>query len=357
MKFKHFYLFLCCLILAGGSCPVFAAGFPWKQLSKQPDAWYQSDEAKEKAQNVLDYQTKYGDWPKNIDTSQKYQDGDSDRHGGTFDNSATLNEMRFLAKMYRFTPNPEYKEAVLKGINHVLQAQYENGGWPQRFPVSPTSYEHHITFNDDAMTNIMQFLRDVEQFPDFAFVEESCREKIRDAFSKGIQCILTCQVRQGGRLTVWCAQHDHETLQPEKARSYELPSLSGGESANIIRFLMSLENPTPEIVQAVNAAAKWYEDSKITGIRQITVDGDKKIIADADAPPLWARFYELETNRPFFCGRDGIVKYDISEIEAERRNGYSWYTTSGEKVAREWAQWKDKNGLTNSSPIEQFRPE
>ena len=31
-----------------------------------------------------------------------------------------------------------------------------------------------------------------------------------------------------------------------------------------------------------------------------------------DCPTLWARFYELETNRPFFCDRDGIKKYDIS---------------------------------------------
>ena len=38
----------------------------------------------------------------------------------------------------------------------------------------------------------------------------------------------------------------------------------------------------------------------------------------------WARFYEIGTNRPIYSGRDGIVRYDVSQIEAERRNGYAW---------------------------------
>ena len=68
-------------------------------------------------------------------------------------------------------------------------------------------------------------------------------------------------------------------------------------------------------------------------------NGERKLIKDPSAPPIWARFYEVETNRPFFCGRDGVVKYDISEIEAERRNGYAWYGNWGEKVASTYAKW------------------
>ena len=61
-----------------------------------------------------------------------------------------------------------------------------------------------------------------------------------------------------------------------------------------------------------------------------------------DCEPLWARFYELETNRPFFCDRDGIKKYDISEIGYERRNGYSWYNNGGLKVLAKYKEWKKK---------------
>ncbi len=319
----------------------YSAGFQWGKFARQPNAFFQSEEAKETAANILTWQTRYGDWPKNIDTAAKRTAEDGDP-GGTFDNGATLGEIRFLARMFRITGEARYKGAALKGLDHVLASQYENGGFPQRNPTRPDSYERYITFNDNAMVNILEFLRECETSPDFSFLDPARREKIKTAFAKGIDCILACQVESGGRLTVWCAQHDERTLAPAKARSYELPSLSGGESGDILRFLMSLDDPSPEVVWAIDAGCRWYEDSKITGLRQIIVEGDKIMVADPDAPPLWARFYELETNRSFFCGRDGIVKYDISEIEPERRKGYSWYTETGKKVAAQWEIWKKR---------------
>ena len=45
---------------------------------------------------------------------------------------------------------------------------------------------------------------------------------------------------------------------------------------------------------------------------------------DPSAPPLWARFYEIGTNRPLFLGRDGVVRGSLAEIEPERRTHYSW---------------------------------
>ena len=48
------------------------------------------------------------------------------------------------------------------------------------------------------------------------------------------------------------------------------------------------------------------------------------MVEDPNAPPLWARFYEIGTNRPIYSGRDGVIKYRLAEIEIERRTGYSW---------------------------------
>ena len=67
---------------------------------------------------------------------------------------------------------------------------------------------------------------------------------------------------------------------------------------------------------------------------------DYQMIPCEDCPVLWARFYELDTNRPFFSDRDGIKKYDISEIGHERRNGYSWYNKDGSKVLAKYEKWK-----------------
>jgi hypothetical protein len=46
--------------------------------------------------------------------------------------------------------------------------------------------------------------------------------------------------------------------------------------------------------------------------------------------------------RPIFAGRDGIVKYRMSEIEQERRGGYAWYGNWGEAVLAEYKKWQGR---------------
>ena len=186
-----------------------------------------------------------------------------------------------------------------------------------------------------------------------AGVELAVGKRARTAFDKGVECILKTQVKQNGKLTVWCAQHDEHTLAPAKARAYELPSLSGAESDNIVLLLMSIPDPSAEIIASVEAAIAWFKASKIIGImRKNFTDSegrsDYRMIPcpqdDYPCPVLWARFYTLEDNRPFFCDRDGVKKYDISEIGYERRNGYSWYNNTGLKVLKKYEQWKKRIG-------------
>ena len=110
----------------------------------------------------------------------------------------------------------------------------------------------------------------------------------------------------------------------------------------LLMLLMSLDEPGPDVRRAVAAGSRWFEAAKLTGIRHDRVGGDKVVVKDPAAPPLWARFYEIGTNRPFFCGRDGVKKYDLAEIEPERRNGYSWYGEWGKKVAAAYAGWAKK---------------
>jgi PelA/Pel-15E family pectate lyase len=267
---------------------------------------------------------------------------------GTFDNSATIPELRFLARGFVATKKPEYETAFLKGLDHVLAAQYANGGWPQSFPVSK-GYDRHITFNDECMVNIMNFVRDVGRDKVFDFVDAERKMKAGAAFEKGVDCILKCQVRIDGKLTAWCAQHDEVDFSPAKARSYELPSLSGSESAGIVRLLMSLEKPSAQVIEAVDAAVKWFEAVKLTGIKQVMVPDahapkgmDKRVVEDAGAPPIWARFYDLKTMKPMFVDRDGAPKEKLSEIGYERRNGYGWLGTWGTRVLAEYPAWKKR---------------
>jgi PelA/Pel-15E family pectate lyase len=145
-----------------------------------------------------------------------------------------------------------------------------------------------------------------------------------------------------GKKTAWCAQHDEVTFAPAKARAYELPSLSGSESVHILRFLMG-EKPTPQLTEAIEGGVAWLKDNQLTGIRVEKKNSDAFVVQDPAAPPLWARFYDLETGKPFFCGRDGIKKATMAEIEKERRKGYSWYTNRGnDLLTKDYPAWKKK---------------
>ena len=56
-----------------------------------------------------------------------------------------------------------------------------------------------------------------------------------------------------------------------------------------------------------------------------TASFDTVVVREIGAPPLWARHYEIETDRPIFAGRDGVKRYALADIERERRTGTAWY--------------------------------
>lgn len=328
----------------------------WKELVQKNDAsWLGSMEAKQVAENVLLLQKDIGGWPKNVQPQKlseadkrKFRTEKQDPKGATIDNGATTQEMVFLAKVYERTKEEKYRNAFIKGLDYLLAAQYESGGWPQYYPLRK-GYYSHITYNDDAMVNVLQLLKGVAFSNRFEALNLPT-EKVnlaKNAFTDGIDCILKTQYVQNGQLTAWCAQYDRNTLMPAKARSYELPSLSGSESARITLLLMEIEHPAPAIKTAVEAAVKWFERTKIEGLKveRYTTDNglkEKRTVSDPLAGPLWARFMELDDNTPFFSDRDGIKKYALSEIGQERRNGYKWYTDEPEEVLKKYPKWKKK---------------
>ena len=311
------------------------------------------------AENILSWQTKAGGWPKNTDTTAPFT-GDRATLQGTFDNGATTDELRFLARLMggpASGPAVAYSNAFTRGLTHILQAQYTNGGWPQYAPPPANKYHRHITFNDNSMVRLMIFLREVATDPRYEFVEQKQRGATRRAFERGVDCILQCQIKVNGQFTAWCAQHDEIDLRPRPARSYELASLSGSESVGLVRLLMSLEKPSPEVVDAVVAAGEWFETAKLAGIKIESVTDknlpkgrDKLVVTDANAKPMWARFYEIETGRPIFSSRDGVKKYSLAEIEYERRHGYAWLGYwPGTLLAKDYPAWKAKNGVASQN--------
>jgi PelA/Pel-15E family pectate lyase len=334
----------------------------WNTCLWQPKMWYSSSEAIRIADNLLLYQYPSGGWPKNIDMAQElntaqmeYLKSINGLDSSTIDNNATYTQLRYLAKVYSSTTLDRFKSSFMRGIDYLLKAQYANGGWPQFYPLRQ-GYYSHITFNDDAMIGTMKLLDDVSHSRgDFAFVDKRRCALAERAVEKGIQCILRCQIRVGGLLTAWCAQHDERDFSPAQARTYELPSLSGEECVGIIEFLMTRETPLDEIKNSVQSAIAWFNQVRINGIRVIEVKDNlgpngrnRVVVRDTLAPSMWARFYEIGSNKPFFCSRDGVKRDSLSQISYERRNHYSWLGYWPQRLLeKEYPTWAKRNALKN----------
>lgn len=269
----------------------------------------------------------------------------------TIDDKATTREINHLVKAFKQTQNTAYKVAAEKGINYLLTAQNTAGGWGQFYPDS-SGYHKHITYNDNSMIDVMLVMKNiVEGTNNFEVVDKSLVAKAQKAMDGGIQCILKTQYIQHGKLTAWCAQHDRKTLLPAPARKFELASLSGGETVGIVQFLMSINNPSLDIKKSIHAAVAWLESVKLVGINIKSISdpsqpkGKDRIVIQDPNSTLWARFYDLETNQPFFVGRDSIKKNTLAEIENERRVGYGYYGTWAiDLLAKGYPEWAKKWG-------------
>ncbi len=322
---------------------------------------YSPDNVRAIADNILLYQKNNGGWPKNYDmlavltpAQKKAVLAAKNNLNTTFDNGATHTQVEYLAKAYTLTGDEKYKTACLNGIGFILRAQYANGGWPQAYPLKK-GYSRYITFNDDAMIGVMHLLHHiVEERPYYSFVDSSLRGKVKASFDKGIECILNCQIRENGKLTAWCQQHDNVTLRPRWARTFEPPSVSSFESSDIVILLMSLNHPGERVRKAVQSAVKWFYDSRIFGIHIDSVPAphasyryhdtnlDVIVVKDPNAPPIWTRFYELKTNRPLFCNRQDRIVYSLAQVDRERRTGYRWYGYNPQQVLDAYPAWQKK---------------
>ena len=379
--------------------PLPKQGFSSRSIPLHRDAaFYKSDEARHIGDDILSFQIASGGWSKNLDMTvprlkgQAYATanlapvpsgpGDFDEaqdeswhYVGTLDNDATNTELHFLAELSAAWPGPEgdkYRASFLRGIEYLLHAQFPNGGWPQVWPLEG-GYHDAITFNDDAVTESAEVLTlaaegkkvrsagedeaissskmpgDAKTTPtqaameDYSFVPAALRVRAKAAAAKALGCILATQVRVGGVLTVWAQQHDPLTLKPVSGRNFEPASLSSGESASVMEYLMELDHPSREVVRSIDAAAAWFEAHKIMGYAWSGgrgTPGGRKLTAVPGAGPIWARYYSIETGKPIFGDRDKTIHDDVMELSLERRNGYGWYGMEPGKALARYAEWE-----------------
>ena len=339
----------------------FAAPKNWKATLRETDPeFFKSEEASMIGDNLLLFQRVTGGWQKNTDMTSALTPSQRDsiaadkirRDDSTIDNDATTLQMQFLARLYSATGEERFREGFNHALEFLLSGQYENGGWPQFWPDNE-GYQVHITYNDDAIANILKLFDHIlngrEPYQG-DLIDENMHARLKDSFNRGIECILATQIMVNDEPTVWCQQHDHISYLPAAARTYELPSFCSQESAAIVELLMSIPNPDTRVKHAIHGAMKWFDEYKLEDValertgRRGEPGYDVRLVERQGAGPLWARFYDLENCRPFVCDRDGIPRERLDQIGAERRHGYSWYNDRAAALYPLYETWKTTNG-------------
>ena len=296
----------------------------WETYAGKDPQWWRSQESKALADRLVSYQQPDGGWRKTMEEEVKDEWALS-----TIDNGATWGQIRYLAKIYTVTSDQKYRESCVRGIEFLLANQHESGGWPQ-IPGTDGTYHAHITFNDDATTEVMRLMGDVgaqSEAEGFVWVEDALARRAGESFQKALRFTLDSQVVIDGTLCVWCQQYDEINLEPAAGRKYEPAALSTWESVSIVKFLKTQPDGDPEILRAVDAAMAWFDDVKLQGLRYERDGTDGRLVQGNPDDFLWARFYDLDTNTPIFGDKDGKVYDDVSKISQERRAGYDWYGT------------------------------
>lgn len=351
---------LCCCLEAAAQEPSLDAFSDaiahWRKEHKQPYPVYRADQVQQIAGNIVAWQNEDGGWPKNLDVTAALDPDslrgriDAKHLRSTLDNRNVYPQIEYLSEAYRLTGDTAWIAAARRGIEYILAAQHPNGGW-RGWDADA------VTFNDGVIYGVMStWLEILECKPRYDWIDDALRERIRASWNRGLDLILRTQCGPRRARTVWAQQYDHTTLRPVQARSYELPGLAAAESADIVMLLMRIDRPSTAVVDAVRMAVAWFERSAIQGKRLETVSvpeglaedrsirKDRILVDDPDAGALWARYYDLEDNRPFFSGRSGEKLFDLRDVPAERRTGYTWYGTWGEKVLKKYPEWSEKVG-------------
>ena len=366
--------FVACLLLVAG-CTHAGDGGPgipldgfadgihhWQNLHGRDYPRHAPDQVAAIADNLLLYQRRDGGWTENRDPARIVPDAERDairaesaREGGSFDNRNIYTQVSYLAEAFARSGEARYRDAAVRGLDFILAEQIPTcGGWPHSVP-SRTSYHGHITFADDVTSGVLTTLRRVQREPVFGFITADQRARVDAAVTAGDACLLRLQVRQDGVPTIWAGQYDRTTLQPAQGRKFELPALVTDESVGVVRYLMSIPDPSPEVVASVNAAMAWFQAHALTGWRLETFQTtpeqfqfhrttvDRRLVADTDAPLLWGRFHDLRDSSVVLANREGERVATFDQIPRERRTGYHWYGTWPQAlITTEYPRWQQR---------------
>jgi len=247
----------------------------------------------------------------------------------TFDDAGTSEASQFLLRLYLERRAPRPRAPLERAIRFVLDSQYSNGGWPQRYPrvEGEADYIRHITFNDDVAGENIKFLLMVYQ----TLGDERALASIRRA----MEIFLATQ--QPAPQAGWGLQHHVETLRPIAARTYEPEALTAHTTYVNITQLLNFYEWTGEerFIARVPEALAWLDSVRLPD-DQVRMPGRH-----------YPTFTELGTNRARIVHRRG------SNVV----NGEYFWDYNPEKPITHYSQWRNLDVEALRDRYERLRAE
>lgn len=230
----------------------------------------------------------------------------------TFDDEGTYAPAQFLLDLYCETLDPAYRDPLIKALDFVVEAQYPNGGWPQRYPLmydyphgGHDDYTHYYTYNDGVAANNIKLLFDAW--------EKLGIKAYRDAAISGMDFYIVSQLPypQSG----WAQQYTMD-MRPGWARTYEPAALSVHRTITNINDLMRFYTMTGyrRYLDPIPNAIDWLERSAITN--------------DPSLNYTHAGFYEFGTDKPLYYHFEGTDPENHRSVVNHEREGAWWYRKS-----------------------------
>jgi PelA/Pel-15E family pectate lyase len=221
----------------------------------------------------------------------------------TFDDAGTSEASQLMLRLV-LEGERTYLVPLQRAVRFVLDSQYENGGWPQRFPFvedggvhGHADYTRLITFNDDVAGENLEFLIFVHQTigDRLASGREGrglTRARILSSIRRGMDIVAATQ--QPAPQAGWGLQHFADTLKPSAARTYEPEALATHTSANNIQQLLNFYRLTGErrYVARVPEALDWLDSVALRP--ELRLNGRTH-----------PTFIEPGTNQPWYIHRRG----------------------------------------------------
>jgi PelA/Pel-15E family pectate lyase len=231
------------------------------------------------------------------------------RNISSLDDDQTPAALRLLMRLDHATKQKHtaIHEAATHALDALLANQHAGGAWSQVFDGAHRQddapkrasypadwprqhpggdYWWHYTFNDGAMTSLIETLLEAARLYD--------EPKYKDAAIRGGEFMILAQMPEPQ--PAWAQQYNAE-MHPAWARRFEPPAVSSSESVRVIRALFGLHAATGDkrFLAPIPAALEWL------GRSALPTGGH-------------ARFYELQTNKPLYMTRDYKLTYEPNDL-------------------------------------------